>query len=144
MHLYYHKVLKSFSQEHGDKWLNYYKNKPIQRKYNFFVLMQNIQACICFSVQRGFLFLLESLHQEEQLICFIRCKCRLPPLCDDERIEIRDGKGYFKKKELLKCLISKGELTCSEFLEMFRSYQNLYSQFCIAKQSVIQAGLSYI
>nr|XP_034301187.1 uncharacterized protein LOC105326615 isoform X2 [Crassostrea gigas] len=90
-------------------------------------------------VQRGFLFLLESLHQEEQLICFIRCKCRLPPLCDDERIEIRDGKGYFKKKELLKCLISKGELTCSEFLEMFRSYQNLYSQFCIAKQSVIQA-----
>lgn len=50
-------------------------------------------------VQRGFLFLLESLHQEDQLIDFLCCKFQLPLLSDDEKIKMIDNKSYFKKKK---------------------------------------------
>lgn len=96
---------------------------------------------ICFPVQKGYLFMSEHIHKEPQLVCYLCHLCE-SPLSDDEKKDMRDGKGYFKKKELLKCLISKGETACKEFLEKFKCYQNLYSQFCNAVQSVTNAGLS--
>ncbi|XP_065932831.1 uncharacterized protein [Magallana gigas] len=90
------------------------------------------------AVQKGYLFMSEHIHKEPQLVCYLCHLCE-SPLSDDEKKDMRDGKGYFKKKELLKCLISKGETACKEFLEKFKCYQNLYSQFCNAVQSVTNA-----
>ncbi|XP_052721737.1 uncharacterized protein LOC128192798 isoform X3 [Crassostrea angulata] len=90
------------------------------------------------AVQKGYLFMLEHIHEEPQLVCYLCHLCE-SPLSDDKKKDMRDGKGYFKKRELLKCLISKGESACKEFLEKFKCYQNLYSQFCNAVQSVTNA-----
>lgn len=92
-------------------------------------------------MQSGYLFMLERIHEEAQLVSYLCCVCDLP-FSDDEKKDMRDGKGYFKKRELLKCLISKGENACKEFLEKFKCFQDLYSQFHIAVQSVTNAGLS--
>uniref|UniRef100_A0A8W8L9V8 CARD domain-containing protein n=1 Tax=Magallana gigas TaxID=29159 RepID=A0A8W8L9V8_MAGGI len=92
-------------------------------------------------VQRGYLFMLEHIHEEAQLFGYL-CRVCEAPFCDDEKKDMRDGKGYFKKKELLKRLISKGENACKEFLEKFKGFQNLFSQFQNAVQSVTNAGLS--
>lgn len=97
--------------------------------------------CICFPVQKGYLFLLEHIHEELQLVDYL-CQLCESHLSDDEKKDMRDGKGYFKKRELLKCLISKGESACKEFLEKFKCYENLYSQFRNAINSVTNAGLS--
>lgn len=96
---------------------------------------------ICFSVQRGYLFMLEHIHEEAQLVGYLCHVCE-SPLSDDEKKDMRDGKCFFKKRELLKCLITKGENACREFLEKFKCYQNLYSQFQNAVRSVTNAGLS--
>lgn len=92
-----------------------------------------------FSVQRGYLFMLKQIHEEAQLVDYL-CQLCESPLSDDEKKDMRDGKGYFKKRELLKCLTSKGETACREFLEKFKCYQNLYSQFQNAVQSVTNTG----
>uniref|UniRef100_A0A8W8L993 CARD domain-containing protein n=1 Tax=Magallana gigas TaxID=29159 RepID=A0A8W8L993_MAGGI len=89
-------------------------------------------------VQRGYLFMLEHIHEEAQLFGYL-CRVCEAPFCDDEKKDMRDGKGYFKKKELLKRLISKGENACKEFLEKFKGFQNLFSQFQNAVQSVTNA-----
>lgn len=96
--------------------------------------------CICFPVQKGYLFMLEHIHDEPQLVGYLCHLCE-SPLSDDEKIDIRDGNCFFKMRELLKCLISKGESACKEFLEKFKCYQNLYSKFCNAVKSVTNAGL---
>lgn len=85
--------------------------------------------------------MLEHIHEESQLVDYLCHLCE-SPLSDDETKDMRNGIGYFKKRELLKCLISNGESACKEFLEKFKCYQNLYSQFCNAVQSVTNAGLS--
>uniref|UniRef100_A0A8W8L988 CARD domain-containing protein n=1 Tax=Magallana gigas TaxID=29159 RepID=A0A8W8L988_MAGGI len=90
------------------------------------------------AVQKGYLFMLEHIHEEPQLVCYLCHLCE-SPLSDDKKKDMLDGKGYFKKRELLKCLISKGESACKEFLEKFKCYQNLYSQFFNAVQSVTNA-----
>lgn len=86
--------------------------------------------------------MLEHIHEEAQLVGYLCSVCD-STFSDDEKKDMIDGKGYFMKKELLKCLISKGEKACKEFMEHFKFlYQDLYSQFCIAVQSVTNAGLS--
>lgn len=90
-------------------------------------------------MQRGYLFMLDHIHEEAQLVSYLCCVCKAS-LSDDEKKNMKDGKGNFKK--LLKCLISKGENACKEFLEKFKCFQDLYSQFHNAVQSVTNAGLS--
>lgn len=99
----------------------------------------NIYILFLFSVQRGYLFMLKHIHEEAQLVDYLCLLCE-SPLSDDEKKDMRDGKGDFKKKELLKCLTSKGETACREFLEKFKCYPNLYFQFRNAVQSVTNAG----
>lgn len=65
--------------------------------------------------------MLEYIYKELQLVCYFCYLCELF-FFDDEKKDMRDGKGYFKKKEFLKCFILKGEIVCKEFLEKFKCY----------------------
>lgn len=54
---------------------------------------------ICFPVQKGYLFMLEHIHEELQLLDYLCQLCELP-LRDDEKKDMIDGKGFFMKREI--------------------------------------------
>lgn len=86
-------------------------------------------------IQGGYIFLLEHLHEEKQLIDYISRVCERPISDDDGAVD--------EIKNLLKSLMLKGDDACRDFLDNFRICKPLFFSFSEAVQSVIKRGMSY-
>ena len=91
------------------------------------------------TVQRGFCFLKENLHREEQLAGYLYLVCGLQ-FTDDEKLDMCNGPNPIKARKLLMHLMQKGNDSCREFLERLQACHEVYAEFRQSLQHEVNAG----
>ncbi|XP_061164545.1 uncharacterized protein LOC133173581 [Saccostrea echinata] len=97
--------------------------------------MSLIEDCPSKAVQRGYSFLRDRIHEEEQLIGYLCVVCETRQLSDEEKLEMRKGGGCHLKQKLIKQLVKKGDEACKAFLDKLKHFHCLYTQFCQTMES---------
>nr|XP_022322180.1 uncharacterized protein LOC111123845 isoform X1 [Crassostrea virginica] len=119
-------------KQHGTPISDLSTNTNMERQEN---MLEDLRT-----VQRGFCFLKENLHREEQLAGYLYLVCGLQ-FTDDEKLAMCNGANPIKTRERLMHLMQKGNDSCREFLKGLQACHEVYAEFRQSLQHEVNADV---